>query len=1055
MSIDRLTTRAPLVRLAVTLALASATAHAAAATAPAVHFAIAAGDAREAIAAFEAQSDSRVQFSATLLQGRTVRPLVGDYEPQAALERLAADAGLTVDHDAAGAPVLRAATVAATRDAHAAPVMLAALDVPQTPAAKAKSNAELETIVVTGSYIKRTDAETPSPVDFISSEEILKSGKQTVSDVIRGVSADNSGSLTQNFSGALAGGASGVSLRGLTLDATLVLVDGHRMAPYPLFDDGQRPFVDLSSLPLSIVDHVEVLKDGASSIYGSDAIAGVVNVILKKDYQGFEVNTNLGGSYRADGLSQRVSILYGKGDLEADGHNFYFNVEYRHSASINQLDRPNYLSDSNLLAYGGPDKRGGVIQQAAPYNNTFTEVGQIAPVSGYLPGATPPAAGWYQLPGCKARNVVTPDPNNGVYGGCSWNPNAYNKIQPRTAGLDLTTRFTQKLADQWTNTLTASFFDSQSEQYKQSDAYSTGPNTVPYTWAGARGVVVDQTDPSSTGILLPSTSLDNPFNPKSPYYAAARAYYGASFASYVGQPALYSAALTDFPAQTTTFDTSVIRLIDDVSGTLGAWSVNGSIGYIRDATHETFDGFIRNSALQAALANGSYRVGANAYLNSPALYAQIAPETSSTATSELSYASINGTRELMQLPGGPLGVALGADVRYLKMANPGEPYATEGDIIGDGSAYAFGSQTVQAAFAEFSAPVLHSLELSAAGRVDRYNQFGSSFTPKFGAKWTIVPEFALRGTFARGFRAPGIAEAGNSGTGSATIAPTDPARCQYTNKPSDCGQGYAAVQSSGNPNLKPEKSKSYTLGFVFEPIKRMNLTLDYFNIRRDNEIVSLPLDQSTPVRGVQLPGTNYPGPILYYPTPYVNAAYSNTSGLDAALHTEFRLGDFGRLTAVASATYLLKSEQTFIDPVAGNVTYSYAGSVGPTVVGGAVGTPRSRGTFTLDWTRGPVSIGTIINYRSQMNGVDQSNGPACLQLSDTNPHCYVASFTYADMYAQWFQSEHLQYNLNVSNVTNRLPPLDTATYGGTNYNPSLDQPGAVGRFYELGIRYKY
>src|ERR1700730_5597810 len=243
-----------------------------------------------------------------------------------------------------------------------------------TPAA-----AELDTVVVTGSYLRRTDTETPSPVQVISAEEIEKSGKLTVADVIRGVSADNSGTLTQNFSGALAGGASGVSLRGLTLDATLVLVGGDRMAPYPLSDDGQRPFVDLSSLPLGIVERIEVLKDGASAIYGSDAIAGVVNIILKPQFKGFEVATNLGGSSRADGLTQRTSVLFGFGDLAADGRNVYFNVEYRHQGSISQADRGSYLSNLDLRAYGGPDRRGGIVQQSYPNNGTFTEPGMVAP----------------------------------------------------------------------------------------------------------------------------------------------------------------------------------------------------------------------------------------------------------------------------------------------------------------------------------------------------------------------------------------------------------------------------------------------------------------------------------------------------------------------------------------------------------------------------------------------------------------------------------------------------------------------------------------------------
>ncbi|MGH8336408.1 MAG: TonB-dependent receptor plug domain-containing protein, partial [Gammaproteobacteria bacterium] len=236
------------------------------------------------------------------------------------------------------------------------------------PTRDAATPATLEAIVVTGSYIRRTDTESPSPVDIINADDILKSGKTTIADVIKTLSSDNSGTLTSNFSGAMAGGASGVSLRGLTVDATLVLVDGHRMANYPLADDGQRPFVDIGSLPLGIVDRVEVLKDGASAIYGSDAIAGVVNIITKKEFTGFDVSANLGSSYKADGLEQRLSATYGFGNLADDGHNFYVNVEYHHQAEIKQEDRGSYLNDNDLRPYGGNDLRGGIVQQAPPNN---------------------------------------------------------------------------------------------------------------------------------------------------------------------------------------------------------------------------------------------------------------------------------------------------------------------------------------------------------------------------------------------------------------------------------------------------------------------------------------------------------------------------------------------------------------------------------------------------------------------------------------------------------------------------------------------------------------
>jgi iron complex outermembrane receptor protein len=923
--------------------------------------------------------------------------------------------------------------------------VFAAADAKGPPRQGADSGPVLEEILVTGSYIHRTDTESPSPVDVINAEDIIKSGKTSIADVIRSLSSDNSGTLTENFSGAMAGGASGVSLRGLTVDATLVLVDGHRMATYPLADDGQRPFVDVSSLPLGIVDRVEVLKDGASAIYGSDAIAGVVNIITKKEFTGLDFTANVGSSYKADGLEQRLSATYGIGNLSNDGHNFYVNVEYRHQAEIKQEDRGSYLNQLDLRPYGGNDLRGGIVQQSPPNNGAYTAVGQIAPL-GIAPGATTLSQldQFYLLPGCKAQDL-------NYSGGCTWDPNLHKKIQPRSAGLDVTAKWTQLFGDRWTSSLAASFFRSESEQWRQPNNYLDGTTTVPFVWSGANGTLVDQTDPTTSKIVLPANHPDNPFNPTSPYFAGAQAFYGAAFANYIGKPALLNAALTDIPVQISRYRTDVIRIVEDLTAQLGGWDSTLSAGFVRAATRITYTGFVRASALDAALADDAYRIGQNAYLNSPSLYQSLAPETHDTATSTLSFFSATASRPLASLPGGDLAVALGADARFTRLDNPGEPYATQGDILMDGSFYAKGTQDVYAAFAELSAPVIHRLELSAAARVDHYNKAGTAFTPKFGAKWKIIPELAIRGTFARGFRAPGIAESGNSSAASSTFAPVDDARCNFTGKPSDCGQGYVAVLSQANPNLKPEHSRSYTLGIIVEPIRGINLTADYFNIKRTNEIVGSTLDPSSnAVRGAQQPGTNYPGPIIYYSTPYINASESVTSGFDGELHTVFPLGAFGTLTAKADATYLIDSNQ-----IIQGSEYHFAGTVGPTALSGATGTPRTRGSFTLEWSYRPVTIGATLNYRSHMSGVDPSNGSACLQLTDPNPHCFVASFAYVDMYGQYKFSPQLQMTATVSNVTNRLAPLDTATYGGTNYNPSLDQAGAVGTFFELAVNFHY
>jgi iron complex outermembrane recepter protein len=912
------------------------------------------------------------------------------------------------------------------------------------------SDSAMATIVVTGSYIHRTDAETPSPVSVISEEEIRKSGLTSISDVIRTSAADNGGSLSQAFSGAMAGGASGVSLRGLSVDATLVLVDGHRMAPYPLADDGQRSFVDISSLPMGIVERVEVLKDGASALYGSDAIAGVVNVILKKQFVGMEVDGTVGASYKGDGITQRLSALWGSGDLGKDGHNVYLNMEYRHQSPISQENRGSYLNQLDLTSYGGPDLRGGVPGSLPYGNSAYTIPGQVLPQN-----ADPNSVPFYLLPGCSAQNVL---PNEG----CAWDTNKYKKIQPMSEGLNLTAHWSQRFGEGWTNNAALSYFLSNSEQYRQSNLYNAPVTLVPFAWGGSKGASINQFDPSSTDILLPANHPDNPFNPASPYFSAAQAFYtaqGYDFSQYVGQSALFYGALSGVPPMHALYNTKSVRFADDLTGEVGGWQVTGSVGYSHIATNIRYEGYVRASLLAAALANGTFRVGQNESLNSPSLYAQIAPVTEDTAVSELGYVSVTGSRTLAQLPGGELALATGVDLRTWRLDNPGEPYAPQGDIIMDGSFYAHGTQSVGAIFAELSAPLTHTLEIDSAARIDQYNGWGAAFTPKVGFKWKALPQFAFRGTFARGFRAPGIAENGDAGTATSVApAPQDPYRCPNPPQGSilDCGLPGSSVAliTGANKNLQPEKSRSFTFGFIMEPMRHVSITVDYFNIRRDGEIAPAPYDPTpgtgNAIRATPSPGEAY-GPILMYVTPYVNASYSLVSGIDFELKTTTNLGELGTVTTRLEGTHLAQQQQTF-----GDTTYHYVGTVGPTSLSGSVGTPALKGSWNAEWSRGPLAIGGTFYYHSAMKAIDESTGStSCLQLSESNPHCYVAGFGYLEAYAQYSVNEHLDLTGTIANVTNRLAPLNNVTYGGQNYNPSLDQAGAVGRFFELSARYRF
>ena len=220
-------------------------------------------------------------------------------------------------------------------------------------------------------------------------------------------------------------------------------------------------------------------------------------------------------------------------------------------------------------------------------------------------------------------------------------------------------------------------------------------------------------------------------------------------------------------------------------------------------------------------------------------------------------------------------------------------------------------RSVSAAFAELVAPVFNSLEIDAAGRVDHYNtSAGTAFTPKVGFKWTVIPQIALRGTYAQGFRAPGIAESGNAGSASSVApAPVDPVRCPVTNAIGDCGGpgSSVALLTRSNPNLKPEKSRSYTFGVIVEPLPHNALTVDYFYIRRDHEIASAPYSLENAIRTPAPPGSALPGPNHRVPDAVRECLVLVDGGNRRWLEDSARSRPLrGRMTTRIDATHLIQ-----------------------------------------------------------------------------------------------------------------------------------------------------
>jgi iron complex outermembrane receptor protein len=920
----------------------------------------------------------------------------------------------------------------------------------------------VQRVVVTGSLISRTDTETPTPVQVLTAADIQKSGKTSVAELLADLAANGAGTLGTGFSGAFANGATGISLRGLTVGATLVLVDGHRVAPYPLSDDSQRSFVDVSSIPFDAIDHIDILKSGASSTYGSDAIAGVVNIVLKKNINGTRFNAETGKTQHGGGKTDRASFSTGFGDLDNDGYNVFATAEWRRQAAIKESDRDSFGWDNrDWRSRGGNDLRLGVPTSLngmlTPTNTPFL----------YNPAGVNPAG---------VSNVNNPanyqflDPsacNFTLYraGGCAIRDTS-SFLQPATENVNVLVGVTKKLGGDWELALKGSMFQRNSINNR-----GLPPTYSSTTFAGStsfnNGVL-------TTGVgRVPSTLI--------PAGVA-----GNNF----GVPARLYGYVPGTDNNTTRDNTSrTTRFAADLKGSVMGWDLNAAGGLTKVVTDVDYSGYLDRAALYAAINNGTWNPLGN---NSPAMVSKVSPTFSNSLESTLNYVDVVGSRELMQLGAGPLSAAVGVHWHKREQNSPASALTLNGQVANT-DAFVVGKETNTAIFGELRAIPIKNLELDLSSRYDHFDTYGNSFTPSASFKWTPMKQLGFRGNVAKGFRAPNPAEVGNAGSFFTFNAINDPINCvggKNTNAGSvvngACSLSPPYVQVTDNKNLAPEKSTSYTFGIIMEPVKGLNATLDYYNIEVKNQIVTAagndPSYFPNFVRGPATPvdisngdgtshvGTPTAGPIIYATSPYINLGSTKTSGIEADIGYRWRMaGDMGTIKANLSAAHTFSYESI----VADGTTYQLAGTQGPSVVGGATGNPKDRATLMLDWTRGPLDVTATANYVSSFSGLDPSvGGTDCASsandvggrtyfqnLTQPEVYCHVASFTTVNLNVQYKVSSNVTLKASILNAFDRQPPYDVSTYGNagvqTSYNASLHQAGAIGRFFSLGLAYTF
>jgi iron complex outermembrane receptor protein len=934
----------------------------------------------------------------------------------------------------------------------------ALLPLPALAQAQEQAPKPIQRVEVTGSNIRRSEAETASSVITVNRADIEKSGKSTVAELLQTLAVDNQGSVPTTFGNGFAAGASGISLRGLGTASTLVLVNGRRSAPYGLADDGQKQFVDLNSIPTDAVDRVEVLKDGASSIYGSDAIAGVVNIILRRDYQGSNFRFSRGSTEEWDGKRTNLAFTKGFGNLDTDRVSGLFSIEYKKFDEIWYRDRRDrdYIGRIDLRQWGYSANEalggtGAIVPNSGAAGNAINgNVRNPLDTANYYNRGNLFGPGFTRtFPGAACSNF-TNHPQGDPGGGCIIDGTLeYNQIEPKQENFSFYARGTWQYSPEVQLYSDLNYYSSETDT-------ATTPSSVSASVGYPGGPV------NNAIVALGANHPDNPY-----FGTAARLRYLAA----------------DVGPRVSNIGSNFIRWIVGAKGSSFGWDWDTALLFSHNHVNNTQNGYLQrdvafallnptaanvaaataNSPAYAALPPGTlWRIGENAFLNSPAMYAALSPTVHNTANSKIGQWDFKGTREFAGLPylAGPLGLAVGGEIRHEFTELQPTTGTERGNIIGLGYSAYSGSHDVGALYAEGLAPLAYNIEASAALRWDHFTDVGNSWTPKAGLKWTPSRSFALRGTFARGFRAPSPAENGVGGLAAFSTA-SDPQRCAL-GVPGTCDPAAIALITSPNPGLSPEHSKSYTLGMIWDPLPRTSLSIDYWKIKRSDEINQQQVDAAiaagsvvrdpTSVSGI--PGD--PGAIVAVLTRYVNSAQTKVRGIDLDARYAYKMpSDYGLATVDLKYTHLFEWLRTEQD----GTSREFAGTHGNCDVTNCTGTPDNKANLRFGWERKDWRVSLNINYRGKLDNTFFRGDPdGCASHfadgRDAPNGCELASFTTFDLVARWKPAPRWEVYGSVQNLFDKVAPLDPLTYGAQAYNP-IDYAGARGRYYELGARYTF
>ena len=866
-------------------------------------------------------------------------------------------------------------------------------------------------VEVTGSNIKRIEGEGALPVTVLTRDDIDKSGATTIPEILNLISQNNSSGGVQisNVIGVTSYSNQTASLRGLGGIGTLVLVNGKRLGAFSGGVSGTEG-TNLAFIPFSAIERVEVLTDGASAIYGSDAVGGVINFIMRQDYQGADATFYYGSPTQGPGnhgSAYNIQATGGFGSLDKDKYNVFGSFFYQQQKQLYAVDRD--FANSSYK----------------PYIGLNTTSGQTFP--GYISTG---GIGSLTFPNC-APSIV-------IGARCRFDPNA-------TPGVEILP-----------NTKTFTFFGAARYQINNNwQAYITG------LYAHSDNDYVIQPVPLSdqiSTVISPTGAATILLPPSSPYYPTA----AAIAAGVNGQPLnvrwrCYPCGFRDQEDISEAY-----QIVPGIKGTAWNWDWDFAFQYSQNTlTDKLNNGFPLYTKILALLNSGAIDV-LSTNLPADQNAAVAATDFNGTAaTAKLKSYGIDfkGSSDIYQLPAGPLAVAAGVQTFKTTLTQNFAPSLQTGDISGFGGAAnnIDHSRNQWAVYGEVNVPIVKNLEGDVQVRYDHYSDFGSTTNPKVSARWQPYNWLLLRASYGTGFLAPTLYQLWTPQVQNITPpGSSDPLRCPNPQGPGnasnpDCNTQFPDLLG-GNPNLKPQTSSQWQVGGIFEPVQGFSFGLDYFQL-----LLSDLVSTGVPLNVILNPGTyaaysylvtraancvgGQPCPITSIDQRNTNFGKVRIQGFDIDLKAVSPPSAWGRVRFEIAGTYYTRYDTRNPDgSYTSAISNQYSGSLSGTI--GVI--PRWKSYAPLTWEYGPWSATIANTYQSGY--VDYTPGP--------NGPREVGTVTLWDVQGVYTGFKNTTLTLGLKNVFNQNPPLSNFNLAfQAGYDPSYWDPRQ--RFIYGSIKYVF